>query len=297
MQFGRTDIELLNGIDFKLPAEPAFNKAVLPGARAEKPLFWLGASGWNHKELYPKGTREKDYLAQYGREFNSVELNATHYKIYPPETIRKWAEKTAGRSFRYCPKMPQSISHYSNLVNTGKDTAAFLEGVSAFGDQLGAIFLQLGEHFGPERKSHLFNYLASLPTDLSFFVEVRHPEWFSDPHNSRELYTTLRQLGIGLVLTDTAGRRDCAHMHLPVPKAFIRFVGNSLHPTDYVRADDWVNRLHFWIENGLQEIYFFMHMHAEIAVPEMSIYLSSKLEAASGIKIIRPSLYRDNTLF
>ncbi len=47
------------------------------------------------------------------------------------------------------------------------------------------------------------------------------------------LYNNLRNLGMGLIITDTAGRRDVVHMHLPVPRALIRFVGNSLHPTDY----------------------------------------------------------------
>jgi uncharacterized protein YecE (DUF72 family) len=298
MQFGRTDPGLLNDIDFKLPAEPAFNQGVLPGRLALKPSFYLGATSWNRKDwvgsVFPKGTKEKDFLEQYAKHYNCVELNATHYKIYPPETIRKWAEKVKGRDFRFCPKVPQSISHYSNLVNAKEPTTAFLEGVMAFEEHLGPIFLQVGEQFSPARKDQLYNYLASLPTDLTFFLELRHPEWFIQP---QELYTTLRQLGIGLVITDAAGRRDCAHMHLPLPKAFIRYVGNGLHPTDYIRADDWVNRLHYWLENGLEEIYFFLHMHDDVAVPEMSIYLASKLEAASGLKLTKPVIHRDNTLF
>lgn len=298
MQFGRTDLALLNDIDFKLPAEPVFNQGVLPGKPALKPSFHLGATSWNRKDwvgsVFPKGTKEKDFLELYTKHYNSVELNATHYKIYPPETIRKWAEKVKGRDFRFCPKVPQSISHYSNLVNTKELTTAFLEGVAAFEEHLGPIFLQVSESFSPARKDQLFNYLASLPTDLTFFVELRHPEWFINPV---ELYSTLRQLGIGLVITDTAGRRDCVHMHLPIPKAFIRYVGNGLHPTDYVRADDWVNRLHFWLENGLEEIWFFLHMHDDVAVPEMSIYLASKLEAVSGLKLTKPVIHRDNTLF
>lgn len=298
MQFGRTDLALLNDIDFKLPAEPVFNQGVLPGKPASKPAFYLGATSWNRKDwvgtVFPKGTKEKDFLEQYAKHYNSVELNATHYKIYPPDTIRKWAEKVKGRDFRFCPKVPQSISHYSNLVNAKEPTTAFLEGVSAFEEHLGPIFLQVSESFAPARKDQLYNYLASLPTHLTFFVELRHPEWFINP---AELYATLRQLGVGLVITDTAARRDCVHMHLPIPKVFIRYVGNGLHPTDYVRADDWVNRMHYWLENGLEEIYFFLHMHDDVSVPEMSIYLASKLEAASGLKLIKPVIHQENTLF
>jgi uncharacterized protein YecE (DUF72 family) len=75
----------------------------------------------------------------------------------------------------------------------------------------------------------LFAYLATLPKDLQFFVEVRHPDWFSDAKAAKELFDKLRELNIGAIIADAAGRRDCVHMHLTVPKAFIRFTGNSLH--------------------------------------------------------------------
>lgn len=301
MQFGRVDPAILNDIDFKLPAEPAFNKAVLPGKATARPGFRLGCTSWNRKEwvgnVFPKGTKEKDFLTQYARVYNSIELNATHYRIYPPATIRKWKEKVAGQDFLFCPKIPQSISHYSNLVNAMDQTAAFLEGVVEFEEHLGPIFLQLSESFGPSRKSNLFNYLAALPVDLEFFVEVRHPDWFSDPHHSQELFSTLRNLDMGAVITDTAGRRDIVHMHLPTARTFIRYVGNHLHPTDYTRVDDWMNRIRYWMDHGLETAWFFMHMPDETAVPELSAYLAAKLEAVCGIKVPHPRSHSDNTLF
>ena len=50
----------------------------------------------------------------------------------------------------------------------------------------------------------------------------------------------LERLKKGTVITDTAGRRDCLHMKLTSADIFIRFVGNSLHESDYQRIDDWV---------------------------------------------------------
>ncbi|MFX7756133.1 DUF72 domain-containing protein, partial [Acinetobacter baumannii] len=80
-------------------------------------------------------------------------------------------------------------------------------------------------------KEELFTYLKSLPKDLQFFLEVRHPDWFLKDELANELYSFLKDNNIGIVITDTAGRRECAHMHLTVPKTFIRYVGNSLHKT------------------------------------------------------------------
>ncbi|UYQ94677.1 DUF72 domain-containing protein [Chitinophaga horti] len=300
MDFGRVDETLLDEIDFKLAAEPLFNKQALKGKPVKKPEVYLGCAKWGRKEwigkIYPKGTKEKDFLQQYVHHYNSIELNATHYKTYSPADIRKWGEKADGKHFKFCPKVPQSISHYSQLVNTDVQTTAFLEGVMAFGDQLGPIFLQVSDKYSPNRKDNLFKYLDSLPKDLSFYLEVRHPDWY-EPAVSKELFGTLRELKVGAVITDTAGRRDCCHMHLPTTGAFIRYVGNSLHPTDYTRIDDWINRIKFWLDNGLKELYFFMHMHDEAYSPELTVYMVDKLNAACGLNLQKPQFVSGNTLF
>jgi len=301
MDFGRVDEALLNDLDFKLAAEPVFNKKVLKGQPAKKPQIYVGCAKWGRKEwigkIYPKGTKEAGFLDEYVHHYNSIELNATHYKIYEPDAIRKWDAKAAGHHFKFCPKVPQAISHYSQLTNAGPQTTAFLEGVLAFGEHLGPIFLQVSDKFSPNRKDQLFQYLASLPKDLQWFVEVRHPQWFSDEGIWLELLQTLQKQKVGLLITDTSGRRDCAHMHLTIPSAFIRFVGNSLHPTDYTRIDDWVNRIRYWLDHGLKELYFFMHMHDEAYSPELSVYLADKMKEVCGIEIIRPKFVNDNTLF
>ncbi|RFS22039.1 DUF72 domain-containing protein [Chitinophaga silvatica] len=284
MNFGRVPADTLMDIDFKLPAEPVFNKKVLKGKPVKKPLVYTGCAKWGIKEwvgkLYPAGTKEANFLNEYVKYFNGIELNATYYQTYGPETISKWAAKAAGKNFRFCPKVPQSISHFSSLINADAKTTAFLNGVLAFEEHLGPIFLQLSDRFTPARRENLYAYLKSLPTDLQFFVELRHPQWFLDETVRLELFNTLQKLNIGAVITDTAGRRDVVHMHLPIPKAFIRFVGNSLHPTDYERIDDWVNRITYWVQNGLKECYFFMHMHNEATSPELTEYLDNLLVKA-----------------
>lgn len=291
MQFGRVNDSLLNNIDFALP-DPADNQLVLPGQPAANISVYIGAPRWGMKEwvgpLYPKGTKEANYLEEYPHHFNCIEFNATHYKIYDPITIGKWNARVNRKDFKFCPKVPQSISHYSSLVNAQDQTTAFLEGILALEENLGPIFLQLGENFSPNRRDNLFTYLQSLPTDLQWYVELRHPDWFANPAFAKELFDTLRQLKIGAVITDTAGRRDCVHMHLPLPGSMVRFVGNSLHPTDYKRMDEWVDRIDKWVKNGLQELYFFMHMADEMAYVDATVYFIDKLQEVCGISVPKP---------
>ncbi|MBS1653239.1 MAG: DUF72 domain-containing protein [Bacteroidetes bacterium] len=300
MEFGRVPENELNGINFSLPAEPAFNKSVLKGKPAKNPKVYLGCAKWGRLEwvgkIYPPKTKEKNFLEHYVQHYNCIELNATHYKIYGETGIGKWAEKAKGKDFLFCPKMYQGVTHRGSLKGKDFISNEFFRGITAFGEHLGPIFVQVSDTFSPKRKQELFDYLSSLPKDLQFFLEVRHPDWFGKEKERDELFSFLKANNIGAVITDTAGRRDCAHMHLTVPKAFIRYVGNSLHKSDYTRSVAWVERMKYWLDNGIEELYFFMHMHDEATSPELTVYLVDKLNAECGLNLIKPAFINQEHL-
>ena len=156
--------------------------------------------------------------------------------------------------------------------------------------------MQVSDSFSPKRKEELFTYLKSLPTDLQFFFEVRHPDWFAKEKDKEDMFNFLKVNNMGAVITDTAGRRDCAHMHLTLPKTFIRYVGNSMHHTDNTRIDAWVERMKYWLDKGMEELYFFMHMHDEATSPELTVYLVDKMNAACGLNLIKPKFIDPATL-
>lgn len=65
-------------------------------------------------------------------------------------------------------------------------------------------------------------------------------------------------------------------------------VGNSLHKSDYTRCDAWVERVKYWLDHGMEELYFFMHMHDEATSPELTVYLVDKLNKECGLNLIKP---------
>ena len=292
MEFGRVPEKELKKIDFSLPSEPAGNKKILPGKKAKNAAAYIGCAKWGRKEwlgkIYPPKTKEKDFLQHYVQHYNSIELNATHHKLYGAVAISRWKQKVVGKDFLFCPKMYKGITHSGNLKTKKFLTNEFLRGITAFEEKLGPVFVQVNERFSPRRGKELFDFLTGLPKDIQFFLEVRHPGWFADPGMKKEMFETLSGLNMGAVITDTAGRRDCAHMHLTIPKTFIRYVGNSLHPTDFKRIDMWVERMKHWLNNGLQELYFFMHMHDEATSPELTVYLVDKMNKACGLDLKKP---------
>lgn len=293
MEFGRVTPEELHRIDFTLPPDPQLTINTLAASKPEGPLqVHVGCAKWGRKEwvgkIYPPKTKDANFLDEYVKHFDCIELNATFYQTYGPDTISKWKDKAAvNPDFKFCPKFSQSISHIRRLKNADDITTTFYEGIMAFGNQLGPLFLQLSDNYTPKSFSELKAYLEHLPQDVPVFVEVRHKDWFLSPAKE-QLFNMLHQLNIGAVITDASGRRDCVHMELPTPHAFIRFVGNSLDRTDYLRVDEWVARIKQWANQGLQSVWFFMHQHDERYSPELADYVSVELNKALGLDLRRP---------
>ena len=170
MDFGRVAENELDQIDFSLQAEPAFNKAILKGKPVKDPKVYVGCAKWGRTEwvgkIYPLKTKEKDFLDHYVNHYNSIELNATHYKVYGEGGIKKWTSKAAGKDFKFCPKMYQGVTHRGSLKGKNFITNEFFRGIMAFEEYLGPIFIQVSETFSPKRKDELFEFLKSLPADL-----------------------------------------------------------------------------------------------------------------------------------
>jgi hypothetical protein len=106
----------------------------------------------------------------------------------------------------------------------------------------------------------------------------------------RDTWQQMLEQGVGTVITDVAGRRDVLHMRLTAPVAFIRFVTNRLHPTDYQRADAWVDRIGTWAGKGLREVYIFVHSPEELTSPEMMKYLVGRFNERGLASLPVPNL-------
>jgi len=304
MEFGRVASQELAEVDFTLPPDTALTIETLRSAKNDQPLqLHVGCAKWGRKEwlgkIYPPKTKDANFLDEYVKHFDCIELNATFYNVYPAATISKWKQKAdENPDFKFCPKFSQSITHIRRLKNADDITTTFYEGILAFGDKLGPLFLQVGDNYTPKSFPELKAYLEHLPKDVPVFVELRHKDWFAIPENSENVFNLFKQLNIGAVITDASGRRDVVHMNLPTPHAFIRFVGNSLDRTDYTRVDEWVDRIKQWRDTGLQTVWFFMHQHDERYSPELADYVSEQLNKKLALNLHRPQFIdRDKGLF
>lgn len=286
MKFGKVDNA--EDIDFTLPPDKPANKAILNAAKAAaKPEIYIGCAKWNKTDLkgfYPKGT--KDELEYYATQFNSIELNATFYNNFPVETIESWYTKTP-EAFKFFPKLHQGISHWKRLKEARESTDLYLDGIAHLQEKLGMLFLQMPDNFGPKNWEILKAYLEEWPSGFPLALELRHKGWYDDSFDQEELYKILEKQQITHIITDSAGRRDLLHMRLTTPTAFIRYNGANVD-SDYSRLDDWIDRLKQWTDEGIRNVYFFVHQNHEEASPLLSSYLIQKLNARLGTDIPVP---------
>lgn len=264
MDFGR--LPDIKDVDWTLPADAPENEATLKRLSQGRHLqAYIGLPILADPEyvgrMYPPGTKSKEYFRLYSQRFNTLEFNTTHYGIPRAETVDHWRNSVPD-TFRYCPKVPQSISHSGNLATTYAERDAFIEVIQRLGPTLGPQFIQFPPQFGPDRLTELIEFLRDWPSEVALTVELREESWFEPGNESwNELTQALSEFGIGLVITDTAGRRDVLHMQLTVPSVLVRFNGYELDSTDYTRTKAWIQRLRKWQSLGLESLYFFQHQH------------------------------------
>src|SRR5882757_10398649 len=182
MEFGKgTQVE---EVDFTLPPDDGMTHELyknLVKGKDEPLRIQVGCTQWGNKEwigkIYPKGTKDKDFLASYVKQFNCIELNTLFYNLQPRSVIERWAS-VAGEGFRFCPKFSNTISHTKQLRNARLETDLFINHVQSFGSTLGYSFLQLSDGFGPDRADVLQEYVRQLPRDFHLCVELRHENWY-----------------------------------------------------------------------------------------------------------------------
>ncbi|MFY7670871.1 DUF72 domain-containing protein [Tenacibaculum sp. MEBiC06402] len=295
MKFGKVEQPEL--IDFSFPDTHQDTIKLLSSLDKNKPLsIYVGCAKWNKADLkgfYPRGT--KDELVYYSSQFNSIELNATFYRQFPPEQFEKWKNKTPD-GFKFFPKLTQEISHWKRLQGVADAVNYYLDAATRLEEKLGTIFLQLHANFGPKNFDRLKKFVESWPKDIPLTVECRHTDWFTDESVSNEFYHLLESNGVSNTLVDTAGRRDMMHMRLTNNEAFIRYVGAN-HQSDYARLDDWVERLSEWVNLGLRNIHFFVHQNLEVESPLLASYFIKKLNSRLGTNLKVPNEEEQQSLF
>ncbi len=264
------------------------NEVNPPSTENPRPLILTGAPQWGVPSwvgrVYPEKTPARDFLHHYSRQWDSIELNSSFYRVPDRAQVAKWRDETPPH-FRFIVKAFQGLSH--ELAGTRSRESiklgvrSFLGAWSALGDRLDRVFLQLPPDFQTSDGGPLKALVSAWDPAIPLSIEFRHPSWFDGPDlNERYLKETVLQFlnknGIGTVITDSPGRREVSHGSITSGAVMVRFLTQTdeaetaILPRDLERLDSWVEWLGRAIEQGAREVRFFVHSPDEFWLPEIS---------------------------
>jgi uncharacterized protein YecE (DUF72 family) len=161
----------------------------------------VGTMGWSYGfwkgKFYPENLPSKKFLGYYAKQFGTVEVDSTFYRIPRKQTVSDWKEQTP-EGFVFSLKFPQIITHVKMLKDCLEETAIFLERASLLKKKIGVLLLQFPYAFKPEKVPLLRDFLESLPKTHRYAVEVRNRNLLKD-----SFYSVLRDNNVALTWVDT----------------------------------------------------------------------------------------------
>jgi uncharacterized protein YecE (DUF72 family) len=231
---------------------------------------FLGLPQWRCDEwkgtFYRTDIAMKDYLHQYSKLLNCVEVSSTFYAPVGSETIKKWCDQVS-EDFRFLPKWPRSITHDRLLANTKSMIHDFISVMETFDKKLGTTIVQLPPNFSREYNRELFYFLQEIPEEFPVAIEFRHSSWFHDHRVIPKLEDYLSKQKISMVCSDTAAFDKLCHFSFTGPNHVIRYASDENIETDKHRLKQWKK----WLSESKPplNLYFTLHRPDNIYTPEL----------------------------
>ena len=248
-------------------------------ARPETSIH-VGTSGWTYDDwsarFYPPEVRGSDRLAFYCREFDTVEVNATFYRLPTEAMVGAW-NRTLTRRFHLVVKGSRLVTHVKKLADCSEPLEVFW-GRARQLRSLRAILWQLPPSLSKDVQ-RLERFLSHLPgrETVRHAVEFRHPSWWDEEV-------------AGVLERHAAASVAVSHPDLPDairPTAdflYVRFhgLGKQLYRYDYSEKElrRWADRLAPHLRG--RALYAFFNNDYEAKAPRNAATFREMLEESAG---------------
>lgn len=240
----------------------------------------------------PDGCRSQEALSCYSRAWSSVEGNTTFYGLPDSGRCQQWRDRVP-QTFRFCFKIPRSISHADNLWLAATGTAELPLFLQAMEGAIGVLMIQLPASFAPDRLcelEQLLGYLQTL-TSAALAVEVRHPAFFDKGPAEKALLRMLADNGADRVLfdsrglyADTSGQEAVLEAQTKKPRLplhpvatgqnpVVRFIGHSDYAMNAAYLAQWQKKIQEWGQQG-KTCWFFIHTASNADAPAFAEWVA-----------------------
>jgi uncharacterized protein YecE (DUF72 family) len=245
----------------------------------------IGTSGYHYRHwvgrYYPEKIRSSEMLAHYIRDFDSVELNNTFYRLPTEAAFDAWRDAVPD-DFVFAVKGSRFITHMIKLKDPSRGIVNFVPRAERLGDKLGPILWQLppGWNVNVER---LDQFLEELPRGHRYAVELRNQSWMTD-----EVLEVLRKHDAAFCIYELAGYQS--PMEITASWTYVRLHGPTPHKYQgsysEKQLEAWAKRIQSW-KRKLDTVYVYFDNDDRAFAVDNALTLKQLVPGASRRRVKR----------
>ncbi|HUR90994.1 MAG TPA: DUF72 domain-containing protein [Ramlibacter sp.] len=141
---------------------------------------YIGCAGWSlPRDVQHAFVQEGSHLQRYAQRFAAAEINSSFHRPHQPFVWQRWADSVPP-TFRFCAKLPKTITHDKRLAGAETELDAFLAQVAPLRDTLACLLVQLPPSFAFDAgivQPFLDALRRRWRKDVA--LEPRHVTWFA----------------------------------------------------------------------------------------------------------------------
>jgi len=244
---------------------------------------WIGTSGWTYAgwrgPFYPEDVPKKRWLAWYGTQFPSTEINGSFYRTPSLEAVRSWCDQTPDE-FLFAWKASKFITHWKRLSDKSKNSLELMETrLKVLGPKCGPVLFQLPARFKADRE-RLASFLKMLSKRRRYAFEFRDASWYDDA-----IFDLLRERNVALFISDhhdapTPWEVTAEHVyvrgHGPTGEYHSRYSPKTMK--------EWAATIAKWRRKKLQ-VYCYFDNDQKSAAPKDATRLMELLEGKPTVRL------------
>ena len=254
---------------------------------------YVGTSGWHYKhwlgDFYPPRFPSERMFPWYARQFRTVELNNSFYRLPEQRTFAQW-KKLAPAGFVFAVKASRFITHIKRLNQVEDAVDLFFSRAKPLGHSLGPVLFQLPPHWKANLE-RLAQFLSILPKRYRYAMEFRDESW-----STEEVFALLREHNVALCI------HDWREMDWPIERTadftYLRFHGSG-QPYGGNYSDDvlrkWARLVQSW-RLGLESAFIYFNNDIGGHAVRNALSLASMIDEYSAEGGGRDRLSRTKTL-
>jgi uncharacterized protein YecE (DUF72 family) len=167
-----------------------------------EPFVRIGCSGWQYRHwrgaFYPHDLPQARWLEYYVRQFDTVEINNSFYRLPEGTTFASWRQRAPSR-FLFAVKASRYLTHMRKLKDPREPLELFLDRAAHLGPRLGPLLYQLPPGWKRDA-ARLGTFVDALPRRHLHAIEFRDPSWYAD-----DVLRLLERRHVTLCLHDMTG--------------------------------------------------------------------------------------------